>query len=220
MAVIKNRLKDRFMAIPNAIIEDSSLSHGAVRVYCYLSSKNSGWIIRNSDIKKRLGINQNQTMANYLKELVISGWIVREKATDEKGNFIGGFDYQINEKPYCGKSHIVEKPQCGKNHTLSNTELFSNTKLNSKTEKKKPSIKSKKKFIPPTENEVIDYFVEKGYTVESAKRSFNYYDVADWKDSNGKPVKNWKQKMISVWFKPENKFVVDENSFDINKYNS
>jgi len=69
------------------------------------------------------------------------------------------------------------------------------------TPKQKAEIK---KFIPPTEQEVIDYFEQNGYSKESAKRAFEYYKEGEWKDSSGKPVKNWKQKMISVWFKPEN----------------
>lgn len=54
-------------------------------------------------------------------------------------------------------------------------------------------------------NEVKDYFKEKGYTEISAIKFFEYYSVADWKDSNGKLVKNWKQKAQSVWFTDENK---------------
>lgn len=54
-------------------------------------------------------------------------------------------------------------------------------------------------------NEVIDYFLNNNYTKDSAEKFFNYYSVAYWKDSKGNPVKNWKQKAHSVWFKPENK---------------
>ena len=71
-----------------------------------------------------------------------------------------------------------------------------------KQEEEKPKAK---KFVPPTKSEVISYFLEKGYTQESACTAFDYYDVADWADSNGKKVKNWKQKMIAAWFKEENK---------------
>ena len=53
--------------------------------------------------------------------------------------------------------------------------------------------------------EVKKYFIDNGYTKESAEKAFNYYSVANWCDSNGKPVLNWKQKMINVWFKFENK---------------
>jgi uncharacterized protein YdaU (DUF1376 family) len=61
-----------------------------------------------------------------------------------------------------------------------------------------------KKCIKPTISEVEDYFLEKGSTVEKAKQAFDYYDVADWKDSKGKPVKNWKQKMLAVWINNSN----------------
>ena len=53
--------------------------------------------------------------------------------------------------------------------------------------------------------DVIQYFKEKGYTEESARKAHEYYACNEWKDSNGKKVRNWKQKMNSVWFKPENK---------------
>lgn len=53
-------------------------------------------------------------------------------------------------------------------------------------------------------NEVIDYFINNNYTKESAEKFYSYYSVAGWKDVNGKPVKNWKQKAQSIWFKPEN----------------
>lgn len=64
--------------------------------------------------------------------------------------------------------------------------------------------KTKKEFIPPTINEVKIYFDENGYTPESGIRAFNYYDVANWFDSKGNKVKNWKQKMQSVWFTEKN----------------
>lgn len=54
-------------------------------------------------------------------------------------------------------------------------------------------------------DEVKEYFKKNGYSTESAIKFFNYYSVAKWEDSNGKKLKNWKQKAISVWFKPENK---------------
>lgn len=67
--------------------------------------------------------------------------------------------------------------------------------------------KVKPKFIPPTLDEVKVYFKEKGYSEVSAEKAFNYYDVAEWKDSKGNQVKNWKQKMMGVWFKEENKAI-------------
>lgn len=71
--------------------------------------------------------------------------------------------------------------------------------------KEKRKQKPKTVFIPPLEIDVINYFKENGYSESSAKKAFNYYSTGNWKDSKGTAIKNWKQKMISVWFKDENK---------------
>ncbi|MEY2869433.1 MAG: Flavobacterium phage vB FspS tooticki6 [Bacteroidota bacterium] len=77
-----------------------------------------------------------------------------------------------------------------------------------KTKKKK----SKNEFIPPTQEDVISYFKEKGYSDIQAKKAFEYYSVADWKDRNGDKVVNWKQKMIANWMKEEHKVVNQSQS--------
>ena len=56
----------------------------------------------------------------------------------------------------------------------------------------------------PNLSEVEDYFLEKGSTIEKAKQAFDYYEVGNWTDSKGKPVKNWKQKMLAVWINNSN----------------
>lgn len=68
-------------------------------------------------------------------------------------------------------------------------------------------IKKRKKttFSPPLQSEVEQYFTTNQYSIAAARRAWNFYEVADRHDSNWKKVKNWKQKMQSVWFKDENK---------------
>jgi len=61
-----------------------------------------------------------------------------------------------------------------------------------------------KQFIPPTEQEVVSYFLEKGYREDVGRKAFESYSVANWKDSRGNQVLNWKQKMVNVWFRDEN----------------
>lgn len=58
-------------------------------------------------------------------------------------------------------------------------------------------------FIPPVIEEVKKYFTENKYPEELATRFFKGYETAQWKDSHGKQIKNWKQKAQHVWFKPE-----------------
>lgn len=88
------------------------------------------------------------------------------------------------------------------------------------------NVKEKRKtkvFTPPFYFEVEDYFTENGYTIQSAKKAWDYYEAGNWKDSKGNQVKNWKQKMQGVWFKPENqkaekpKIELDHNNLPIVK---
>jgi len=60
-------------------------------------------------------------------------------------------------------------------------------------------------FKKPTIQEVRNYFDENGYNPDFGETRWHYYNDANWFDSHGSPVLNWKQKMRSVWFKPENK---------------
>jgi len=53
----------------------------------------------------------------------------------------------------------------------------------------------------PQKSDVIAFFVEKGYGADLGERAFEYYSASGWKDKKGKPVKNWRQKMIAVWMR-------------------
>jgi hypothetical protein len=69
------------------------------------------------------------------------------------------------------------------------------------------NVNKKKHFVAPTLPEVEWFFLDNGYKIETATNAFHYYNEANWKDSRGKAIQNWKQKMRGVWFKDENKTV-------------
>lgn len=56
--------------------------------------------------------------------------------------------------------------------------------------------KNRKRFIPPTLEEVQAYAKERGRE-DLAKKFFDYFEAGEWHDSEGKPVKAWKQKFIT-----------------------
>lgn len=85
------------------------------------------------------------------------------------------------------------------------TSVLQNDTEESRVELDKIRKDKKRVFTAPTLIEVENYFFENGYTKESGKKAFNYYDVANWIDGKGNKIKNWKQKMQGVWFKEENK---------------
>lgn len=74
-----------------------------------------------------------------------------------------------------------------------------------------PQSKSNKRnrknatFVAPSLDAFRDYFIKNGFSTELAERVFKSYNVAEWKDSRGTQIKNWKQKCLQVWFRPENK---------------
>lgn len=70
---------------------------------------------------------------------------------------------------------------------------------------KEEEKRKRKPFKKPTIEEVRKYFHENGYKDEIAIKAFNSYDTANWFDSKGDPILNWKQKMINVWFRDEHK---------------
>lgn len=87
---------------------------------------------------------------------------------------------------------------------VNNKRTTDEQQVNTPKELKKEK-KYNKPFVPPTPEEVLKYFTDNKYTYDSAKRFYTYYNAGEWKDRDGKQVRNWKQKAIAVWFKPENK---------------
>lgn len=65
--------------------------------------------------------------------------------------------------------------------------------------------KNKKVTVYPELFEFENYFIENGFPVELAQRAFKGYTEADWHDTQGKKILNWKQKCQNVWFRDENK---------------
>ena len=59
-------------------------------------------------------------------------------------------------------------------------------------------VKKAKVFTPPTLLEIGEYCRASGYAID-AEKFLRFYESSDppWCDSNGKPVKNWKQKIIT-----------------------
>lgn len=72
-----------------------------------------------------------------------------------------------------------------------------------------------KAFTPPTIEEVIQFFNEKGYTESLARRFFESYTIPNpageiWIDSHGNKVRNWKQKAIAVWMRDTDKLTTKQ----------
>ena len=59
-----------------------------------------------------------------------------------------------------------------------------------------PPKPKEKKFTPPTVEDVAAYVADRKLVVDP-KTFYDYFTAGKWKDSEGKPVKNWKQKALT-----------------------
>jgi len=71
---LKNKIKDNYTIIPNALITDPSLSPTTKYLYILLISKPDGWIFCNSALAKEMGCTTD-TLQKHLKILESKGWI-------------------------------------------------------------------------------------------------------------------------------------------------
>jgi len=160
-------------------------------------------IISNSQFVAATGLKKGN-VSRAVKNIVLKNIVIK---TDNKN--IPTYRFNKNYKTW----KVLSKLQPVINMTTA--VIKSDNKLLSEvmdTKERKTTIQKKgyKKFIPPEIQDVISYFLKNGYSTETAKKAFNYYSTANWKDSRGNQVRNWKQKMIAVWFKDENKTTTDQ----------
>lgn len=88
-----------------------------------------------------------------------------------------------------------DNKQATNNQQTSNKQITTIEEIK-KGRKKEISKREVKKFVPPTLDEVRAYVREKGYDVDP-KTVYDYYAEANWHDSKGDPVRNWKQRVIT-----------------------
>ena len=199
-------LTQNFTMIPNWLINNHEISLKAKGLFIFLASKPNNFNFSAEGLSK-LNKEGITSIKNCLQELENNGLLTRKKIKDNNNRFIG-IEYILTDNPSNEKADSGKptdgKPNVGKPTNINNKDLL-------KKDLNKKEINNKNIFVPPTLEEVKSYFKENGYKEETAITAFKYYDVSDWKDKNNNQVKNWKQKMISVWFKEENKISLPNN---------
>jgi hypothetical protein len=198
--IIKSKSTDRYTTIPNEIIKSTHLKMAEKGFLCYLLSLPADWVIYKVNLYKNLP-DPKGTIDTLFKSLQDKGYIVSVRIVNlETGKFIG-WNHIVYDEPTDIDFHrsrdlpISVSTEVGESAPIlsTNTILNTNILVNNNTKEKKPLL-----------SEVISYFLEKGSTEERAKQAYEYYDAANWHDSRGKIVKNWKQKMLANWINNNN----------------
>lgn len=119
MNTIKSNIAKDFTIIPNALINDDTLSDRARFLFCYMAVKPDNWVFYQAPLAKSLNWSLD-TLRKYLSELLESEWLSRE-IRREDGKF-DSYDYTLHETP-CGKKTDTVKNRDGKKPTRENSAL-------------------------------------------------------------------------------------------------
>lgn len=140
---------------------------------------------------------------------------------DSNSKFTGSLSYMAswisssNQTVINTLKSLIEKGLIIKEQKTINNVLVNEYKVKTEVQEniepvKQEKIKKNKEFIPPTLEEVKEYFKSRNLLESTAQRFYDYYTAGCWKDGKGDRIKNWKQKAISVWDKPENKIKTEQ----------
>ena len=88
--------------------------------------------------------------------------------------------------------------------TVSHGESPSEVEVEVEEELSKKERVERKKFSPPSLEDVKNYAVERNSSVDPVA-FYEFYSAGQWVDSNGNPVRNWKQKFLTWESRDKNK---------------
>lgn len=97
------------------------------------------------------------------------------------------------------------QPTIGENANRTYNKINNNIINNNNISITRVKTRQARTFTPPTLEEWLEYARKNELKEDRLTSAYRAYEVAEWHDSYGKPIRNWKQKMLQVWCKDENK---------------
>ena len=185
--------KSYFAVIPANVRYDENLSPNAKLLYGEITAlcNAEGYCWASNKYFAELYSVSPITISRWINSLVSRGYITSQIIYKEGTNQIDKRYIQICYDPI---NENVNTP-INKNVKENNTSL--NNTFNNTNEYIDMSDKpTRKKFIPPTIEEVKAYCKERKNDVD-AQKFYDYYSSSDWYDKNGDKVRSWKQKVIT-----------------------
>lgn len=155
-------------------------------------------------------------LLEIIEFLVKANWL-HKKLWEKRVLFSGEFLASIQDAYERRKNECIKQQDIELMYLINSQEDDVKAPENPQSIVKKTRVKKTKEddVIPPPPifSDVLAYFKENGYSEQAAKKAFDYYQTSvtdtkpHWSDGKGNPIKNWKMKMQSVWFKEEHKEV-------------
>ena len=197
MSILRNRTKDGYTVITNNIFRDERLPLNARGLLCTMFSLPDGWDFSEQGLAKILP-NGITAIRTALKILIDCGYVKRTQIREggrivdwawEVTNISGNFSEEpVLENPKMETPKLVTGIQL-------NTKEVSTNESNKKKEKGAKAPKEKRKrFTPPTIQEVSEYISQMGYGLDP-QEFMDANEQSGWRLKSGQPVKNWKARV-------------------------
>ena len=178
MAIYRNKQTKDFCTLPNALLQDKSLSYKARGLLCYLLSKPENWAVRLTDMITHS--DKDRSVRAALRELLKARYLKWEPY--HEGNKIRHWEYSVYDEPQTAESLLssfvqVQNVQV-QNEEVQNEEVQNVLVQNvggykrqnkQKTEKNKRQRSSVSDDTVPPYSEAFEQFW-KAYPVKKEKR--------------------------------------------------
>lgn len=202
--VVRVNKTQNYTVMSNYHLQDENLSLKAKGLLSVVLSLPDDWafsVLGLAAISKE----KETSVETALKELKANGYLIITKLMPNQTKS-GRIEYEWNfyEKPHVEKQETKKQEvenQGLEFQGLENIPLYKITNKQNTNKQNTDDISivpepKKQRFVIPTVDEVAAYCRERNNGVD-AKKFVEYYEAGQWKDAKGKPVKNWKQKVIT-----------------------
>lgn len=206
--------------------EKISPNHSAVYFFAIEHCNRLGWKKKfgfpSTMAMEAVGIKSYNTYIKTLRDLISFGFIemIEKSQNQYSSNIIALSKFNKSLDKSLDKALIKHTTKQSETTVQTNDSIYK--QINNEPLNNEQGNKGDDKSSIPSLVEVRNYFDENGYDPDVGEKAFNIYNASlednpkrrYWRDSRDNLIKNWKMKMRSVWFKPENvKGNSNQNSF-------
>lgn len=217
MAILRNPNKEKFTVIDNYALHDDNLSLKSRGLLVTMMSLPDNWRFSEAGLCAMLQKDGQSAIRSCLKELEQFGYLTRTRTRDNGGR-VSNVVWTICDKPQLENPSVVNPSVVNPNldnHTQLNT--YKSNTYESNTDVLNTESKKRKRFTPPTVDDVRQYCYERGNNID-AEAFVDYYTARGWKYGQGRPVVDWRAA-VRTWEKREKKdepkgFVYDYGSME------
>ena len=209
---MRNPNRDKFTVVDNYALRDENLSLKARGLLVTMLSLPDSWQFSENGLCSIFKKDGQSSIRSGLKELEEAGYLVRTRTRDSLGR-VSSVDWTIYDYPHV-ENHNVVKPSLDLQPQLNTNQ--------SKTKESNTEREKRKRFTPPTVEEVRAYCQERNNGIDP-QRFVDFYTANGWTQGRGKLIKDWRAA-VRTWeardkqTAPVQRPVLTDDDYDLDKF--